>query len=236
MSIHDSVQDYHSGKHGVVWTGAAIGFAGLCEIPAVKAVGKMGAKIGSRVITNVTAKTIEHTLKASVGRGVANTTTYIPQHMTGSKFLGFEQRVQVISGQRLDYSRGYLGEKYNFIDHAPKEYNGPLSKPLRIVSYHSEKKIGDGRSLKYWTPLQEGNALHTIDAVKDRFALLNEWGPRTHVSVAEIPAGTNVTFLHGRAILKEAELLSELRPGGGIQYCFKDFDPSWVKSTLEVPK
>jgi len=55
--------------------------------------------------------------------------------------------------------------------------------------------------------------------------------------VAELPAGTRTTFMHGRALSKNGEKsLSEFRPGEGVQYCFKEFNEAWVKLTSEIPK
>jgi hypothetical protein len=136
-----------------------------------------------------------------------------------------------------DYTRGYAAEFENFVDHAPKEFNGSLSKPLRVVSYHNGEPIGAGRSLKYWMPVSEANAMGTMEDVINRLAMLNEWGARSHVSVAEISAGQSVQFLHGRAGIQVGKIdPSDIRTGGGVQYRFKEFDESWVKMTKELPK
>ncbi|CAO4845856.1 MAG: hypothetical protein CNLJKLNK_01311 [Holosporales bacterium] len=135
------------------------------------------------------------------------------------------------NGKIHDYSKAYPGEVKNFI--SVKEFEGTLSKPLRVVSYHSDKPVGSGRTIKYWTPVREGNEMGTIEQVMDRLALLSEWGNRTHVSIAEIPAGEYVKFMHGRAIEKSYQ--SEIRLGGGVQYCFEKFNESWIKMTKEIP-
>ncbi|CAO5676683.1 MAG: hypothetical protein HEEMFOPI_02041 [Holosporales bacterium] len=130
-----------------------------------------------------------------------------------------------------DYSKAYPKEVENFI--SAKEFEGTLSKPLRVVSYHSDKPIGpNSRSLKYWTTLAEGNEMGTIEQVMDRLALLSDWGGRTHVSIAEIPANEYVKFMHGRAIEKIGEV--ETRTGGSVQYCFEKFNESWIKMTKEI--
>jgi hypothetical protein len=78
--------------------------------------------------------------------------------------------------------------------------------------------------------------METIEEVMDRLALLSDWGARSHVSVAEIPAGVSVKFLHGRAALKNGIIdINESRSGESIQYCFEIFDEAWIKASRELP-
>jgi hypothetical protein len=84
-------------------------------------------------------------------------------------------------------------------------------------------------------PLAEGNKHWTVDEIQNAMAKLNKFGDVTEVSVAKIPAGEPVRFLHGRA-KEQADLLSnEMRPGGGVQYRFFDFDPKWIVQTKKLP-
>jgi hypothetical protein len=85
-------------------------------------------------------------------------------------------------------------------------------------------------------PNHEVENLNTVQEFMDYFALLSSWGKRSHVSVAEIPAGVSVKFLHGKAALQKGKINPlEERPGGSVQYCFEKFDEAWVKVTRELP-
>lgn len=134
---------------------------------------------------------------------------------------------------RLDYSRGYLLAKEDFMT-PPKEFNGVLKRDLVVVQYHSEKPLGQGRSYQWFMPVIQANSLHTVEQVMDTVALLPKWGERSHVSVARIPAGERVRFLHGRAAAQIDEA-GVAACGGGVQYRFFDFDPKWVVDTRKLP-
>jgi hypothetical protein len=129
---------------------------------------------------------------------------------------------------RFDYSHDYLQAKREFI--TAKEFEGILSKDLLVVRYHNSTGTH-----KWFMPISEGNKHWTVNEIKDALAKLDKFGEVTHVSVARIPAGEPVRFLHGRAKQQIDVLSNETRPGGGVQYRFFDFDPRWIKETREIP-
>lgn len=135
---------------------------------------------------------------------------------------------------RLDYSAHYH-EAAKYFQQAPKEFIGTFSKDLVVVNYHNGKTLGKGRTFAWAMVPTQANKLSTVEAVKDHVALLNRWGKRTHVSVAKIPAGEPVRFLHGKAAIQKNPLTGEIRPGGGVQYRFFDFDPRWIIETRKIP-
>lgn len=134
---------------------------------------------------------------------------------------------------RIRYSEGYRKSVDCFAK--AKQFEGVLSKDLMIVQYHSEKTLRQGRSLKWFTPIAQANKLSTVDQVMDKLALLSVWGSRTHVTVAKIPAGERVKFLHGRAIRQIGRDSLETVEGGGVQYRFYEFDPKWILETRKIP-
>lgn len=117
-----------------------------------------------------------------------------------------------------------------------KEFNGVLSKPLQLVSYHNGKAVGDKRSLKLWMSVDQANALATMESFADKLAVLKKFGEKTHVSYAEIPTGEYVKFMHGRARFQNDDITLEFRQGGGVQYCFEKFDTAWIKASLPLQK
>lgn len=129
---------------------------------------------------------------------------------------------------RVDYSQDYLQAKKEFI--APKEFDGILSKDLLVVRYHNSTG-----TRKWFMPISEGNKHWTVNEIKDAMAKLDKFGDVTEVSLARIPAGEPVRFLHGRAKEQIDVLSNETRPGGGVQYRFFNFDLRWIKETREMP-
>lgn len=138
-----------------------------------------------------------------------------------------------VSIGRIGYSKGYWKSVDCFVE--AKEFEGILSKELMVVQYHSGGSLNQGRSLKWFTSITEGNKFSTMDQVMDKLALLSEWGERTHVTVVKIPAGESVKFLHGRAIEQMSSNSLELVKGGGVQYRFYEFDPKWILETRRLP-
>ena len=59
----------------------------------------------------------------------------------------------------------------------------------------------------------------------DGLTLLPEWGERGYVSVAKIPAGTNVKYALGTAVKQRSPITGNTANGGGVQYLFSKFDP-----------
>ena len=80
----------------------------------------------------------------------------------------------------------------------------PLKSDLLVVQYYDgSKQVGgnnDDRSLKYWEAITTAQPSTLTDpsrleAVRDRAALMNEWGARNMCQIALIPAGTEVPFI-----------------------------------------
>lgn len=154
-------------------------------------------------------------------------------------FVGAKISTQLLKNRllitrRIPYSEGYNRSVDCFVK--AKEFQGVLSKDLMVVQYHSGTTINQGRSLKWFTPIAQANKLPTVDQVMDKLALLSSWGERTYVTIAKIPAGERVKFLHGRAIGQISKDSLELVKGGGVQYRFYDFDPKWILETKKLPK
>ena len=64
-------------------------------------------------------------------------------------------------------------------------------------------------------------------------ALLSNWGASDNVSIAKIPAGTEIKYAIGTA--KEQVGAIESRPGGGLQILFAQFDDGWILDTRPLP-
>ena len=79
----------------------------------------------------------------------------------------------------------------------------------------------------------EANGISTIDDYMDKMALMSNWGARDNVSIAKIPAGTEIKYAVGTA--REQIGAIESRPGGGLQMLFEQFDDSWVLETRPMP-
>ncbi len=128
-------------------------------------------------------------------------------------------------------------EKYKKRDAAfagvPREFNGVLSKDLTVVRFCLGLEES-GKTTVWWTVPAEINPLSTMEAVADRAALLSRFRAKTHVTVARIPAGEPVRFLHGRAAKQIDALTGETKPGGMVQYQFYDFDIRWIQQTRSL--
>jgi hypothetical protein len=132
----------------------------------------------------------------------------------------------VPSGERISYANRFESELKNFNDDfAIREI---IDQDLYLVNYHPDVPIGQGRSLKFWTTTLQANQFKSIDDVMNSLALLSEWGARDRVSIAKIPAGTQVKYASGTALEQVNKETEELRPGGGYQILFEEFDPSWI--------
>jgi hypothetical protein len=149
------------------------------------------------------------------------------------KFQG--PRLDQPSPHRIDYTLDYLEAKADFISpKEPKEFNGVLSRDLMVIQYHSSEKLHQTRTHKWFMPIFEGTQHPTIEGVQDAVTKLSAYGEITEVTLAKIPAGEPVRFLHGRAKQKIDPLADEMRPGGGVQYRFFDFDLDWIVLTKKL--
>jgi hypothetical protein len=136
---------------------------------------------------------------------------------------------------RIDYSRGFADDLVNFNPGAQR-FTGTLEEDLILVQYHaSDVSLGAGRSAKWWTTTEQANQFSTGEALQHGLALPPDWGARDAVSVARIPKGTQVDFHQGTARRQIGKNGIEYG-GGGIQFRFSDFDPSWIIQTKSLPK
>jgi predicted RNA binding protein YcfA (HicA-like mRNA interferase family) len=134
---------------------------------------------------------------------------------------------------RIDYSEDYFKGKNEFI--MPKEFDGILSRDLLVMQYHSSEPLHEFRTHKWFMPICEGNQHCSIGGIQDAVAKLSAYGEISEVTLARIPAGEPVRFLHGRAKEKIHPVDNEIRPGGGVQYRFFDFDMKWIVKTRKLP-
>ena len=135
------------------------------------------------------------------------------------------------SSKVWDYSKQFDGELANF--NAGYEIKDVIDEDIYLVQFHSNAKVGSGRSLKYWTTFDEANGISIVDDYMNKMALLSNWGARDNVSIAKIPAGTKIKYAIGTA--KEQAGATESRPGGGRQILFEQFDDAWVLDTRSLP-
>ena len=121
----------------------------------------------------------------------------------------------------IDYSYKFDRELANFNE--GYEIKTTVDKDLILVQYSSD---APDASLCYWTTIDEANEITSLNDYMDKLALSKDWGNRNTVKVARIPAGTKVKYAVGTA--REQLLITDPRPGGGIQYLFNQFDTEWI--------
>lgn len=140
---------------------------------------------------------------------------------------------------RIDYRKDFLEDLDTFEPGTSKLHHGTLKKDLYIVNYHDGNKIlGDGRSISWWTHVEVGSNIRTLEDLHQHLALVKpDWGVRGSVSVAKIPRGTQSTFISGKAATQFSKPpLKEKFEGGGFQMRFRDFDEKWIVETRDLPK
>lgn len=104
----------------------------------------------------------------------------------------------------IDNPLGQQGRWGNFGPENTRAESIKIESGIWVAQYYdSSKEVGD-RSLKYWEPIR-ASQLSTLtdrgrmEAVKERAALVEEWGDRNMVQVAFIPAGTEISVISGPA-------------------------------------
>lgn len=121
----------------------------------------------------------------------------------------------------IDYSYKFDRELANFND--GYEIRTTVDKDLILVQYSSD---APDASLCYWTTVDEANGITTLNDYMDKLALSKDWGSRNIIKVARISSGTEVKYAVGTA--REQLLITDPRPGGGVQYLFNQFDTDWI--------
>ncbi|MEE3627464.1 RHS repeat-associated core domain-containing protein [Nitrospirillum sp. BR 11752] len=167
-------------------------------------------------------------------RGGSNIAAYAPNPVQWVDPMGLECGLDALASNRIDYSRGFEEDLANFKP-GYKLMSGPLENDLTLVSYHADTPLGQGRSAKWWTSLEQGNKFSTIDDVHQGLALPPEWGNREVATVIKIPKGTDITAYVGEAAQQKGAD-GTIFQGGALQYRFKDFDPSWIVESRGIPK
>lgn len=112
-----------------------------------------------------------------------------------------------IPGSRISYAERFNSELKNFND--GYKIKNVVEEDMILVQYHSEAAVGEGRSLKFWTTAQEANKFSTVEEYMDSMGLLSEWGGRGTVSVAKVPAGTQVKYAEGTARAQNSIMTDE---------------------------
>lgn len=85
------------------------------------------------------------------------------------------------------------------------------------------------------THIEVGNKMPTMENIHQHLALVKpDWGKRDALSVIKIPAGTDVSFISGKAIEQTSDSMKTVFKGGGYQVRFKDFDPKWIIDTKKI--
>lgn len=146
---------------------------------------------------------------------------------------------------RLDYSVKIQEEFRNFRDITT---NGTvtLDRGLWLANLHNgSRALSAGRTLKFGAPLDEV-LRDTRGGFLRRLALVPQWGPRTDMSLLQIPAGTQVTMTTGTASAhvskytvslagRSVPLPTGVKFGGGPQVLLHNVDRQWVVWTGKAP-
>jgi lysozyme family protein len=104
--------------------------------------------------------------------------------------------------------------------------------PLCLVRYYDRARArtrGDDPGATWWTSCRYAERLRSIAEVRRRLALPRAWGARDALVVAEVPAGTRIAYLSGRAAPLCEPDRSTCYAGGGAQLLFVDrsFERTW---------
>ena len=161
--------------------------------------------------------------------------------LSGVAFYGMDKAVGALkgslsgggsgAGRIWDYSKQFDDELINFNN--GYEIKNVIDEDRYLVQFYSDAQVGHGRSLRYWMTFEEANGISTIEDYMDKMALLSNWGARDNVSIAKIPAGTNIKYAIGTAMEQMNSI--EFRPGGGIHLLFEFFDEEWIIDTRTLP-
>jgi hypothetical protein len=110
---------------------------------------------------------------------------------------------------------------------------GVADEPLCLVRYYDRAQARRDRhgdpGANWWTTCRFDATLDTVDEVRTRLALPRRWGDRDARVVAEVPAGTQIAYLSGRAAKQCEPSGRRCYAGGGMQVLFRDrdFERDW---------
>ena len=140
---------------------------------------------------------------------------------------------------RIDYSSRMGREVDNFAEPKPAPVTASRSTDEWLVNIgDSSRAVGDGRSIGWWVPLDEARGYTSIDNIRDRAALPDQWyegGPhqaKDEMLIARVPAGEETTRLAGRAAPQPD--VPDPRAGGGRQIFFQEFDAAWIEARVQT--
>lgn len=152
-----------------------------------------------------------------------------------------------ISVGRGDYSKNFLPDLKNFQAGTSKLHHGKLQEDLYLVNIHDkDKKLvfnsnpgPDERTLQWGTHLEvyERTPEPKIEQLKQHLVLVYpEWGERNAATFIRIPAGTETTFISGKAMEQNSLKTGEKFIGGGFQVRLRDIDQNWIVETINLEK
>ncbi len=132
----------------------------------------------------------------------------------------------------LDYAAYFHEDTINFNEGYELE-SDPFEKDTYLVSFHSDKPVGAGRSVKWWTKLEAAKEFKDEEDIRQNLALPKSWGARNKVSIARIPKGRKLERYSGTAAPQFDET-DGFHKGGGFQYRFKDFNTRWIIDEMDL--
>ncbi|HCU65778.1 MAG TPA: hypothetical protein DF774_08465 [Rheinheimera sp.] len=187
---------------------------------------KLANAAGNLSLTGITSS-LTGALRA-VSRGVSD--NVVP---AAREVLRKHQLASTAPKGRLDYSSTFRDDLVNF-NSGYQHFSGKAESDMFLVQFHrSDRELGKGRSAAWWTTPDQANVFKSIDDVRQNLALPPNWGPRDAVSIAKIPKGAEVEYYLGTAARQKGG--SATYEGNGLQFRFKNFDPTWIIDTRVIP-
>jgi hypothetical protein len=140
---------------------------------------------------------------------------------------------------KLDYTSRMETEVENFAEPLPKPETGAKPHDEWLVNIgDASRKVGDGRSLGWWVPLEDMRHRTSVEDIRNAYALPEQWkegGPfqaKDDLIIARIPAGQETTRLEGFAAKQPR--VPDPRLGGGPQIFLKEVDSHWIEARLRT--
>lgn len=211
-------------------------------VAAMRAVAPVAERMGS------TARELPSAVEAIFGRAssarqlgrdaAAEATTpftatrAVPRDVPQTAIVVRPKAASASTPRRIDYSEGFEDDLINFMPGAELR-EGVLDADLKLISYHADTPLGNGRSAKWWTTTDAGNSFSTMDEAHQALALPLGWGPREVVSHMTIPKGETIRAYFGRAA--EQKENGMVYRGGAPQFRLEFFDRAWPITQRRIP-
>ncbi|CAL7962278.1 Protein translocase subunit SecA (modular protein) [Gammaproteobacteria bacterium] len=228
-----------------------IGVSGVAK--ASIALGKVGISVGTKGLGVLSDLAGFDNLFAKGGQFVANGKSWIGNSQTSAIRINNPDNIGVktfskflpeqIPAGRLVYAKGFddLSDLKNF-EPGSRYYHGKVKRDLYLVNIHdANKKLvfhsnpGPNERTMAWATHLKTYARTpepAIENLKQHLAMLYpDWGERNAVTIIKIPAGTETTFISGKAFEQTSLETGKKFIGGGFQVRFRDFDPKWIDRT-----